>query len=91
VDGWQTCNGSRDKSLKEKEVPIDMFFHKIVMVRDRLRVLEQKINTSALTDEEKVEIQQYVTRIMAASRPSTYFLKIRKTSLLGKKGREQQN
>jgi hypothetical protein len=52
-----------DKDLKEKEVPIDAFFHKIVMIRDRVRVLEQKLNASALSDEEKVEMQQYITRI----------------------------
>ncbi|MFZ4412429.1 MAG: hypothetical protein ACOYOV_05035 [Bacteroidales bacterium] len=52
-----------DNSLKEKEIPIDAFFHKIVMIRDRVRVLEQKLNSSKLTDEEKVEMQQYITRI----------------------------
>lgn len=52
-----------DKSLKPKEIPIDDFFHKIVMLRDRLRVLEQNINSSkSLSDEEKVNIQQYITR-----------------------------
>ncbi len=49
--------------LKPYELPIDSFFHKIVMVRDRLRVMEQRINSSALTDEEKVNLQQYITRI----------------------------
>ncbi len=52
-----------DESLKSKEIPIDTFFHKIVMVRDRLRVMEQRINSSKLTDEEKVNLQQYITRI----------------------------
>ncbi len=50
--------------LKEREIPIETFFHKIVMVRDRLRVLEQNINShSKLNDEEKVNLQQYITRI----------------------------
>lgn len=53
----------RDPSLGAKELPIDALFHKIVMVRDRLRVLEQQINGHAkLSDEEKVHLQQYVTR-----------------------------
>lgn len=52
-----------DPNLQSKEVPIDTFFHKIVMVRDRLRVMEQRINSSKLSDEEKVDLQQYITRI----------------------------
>jgi len=53
-----------DASLKEKEVPIDIFFNKIVMLRDRLRVMEQRINAhDKLSNEDKVNLQQYITRI----------------------------
>ncbi len=53
-----------DENLASKEVPVETFFHKIVMVRDRIRVMEQKINSSKnLDDAEKIDLQQYITRI----------------------------
>ncbi|MBT8375297.1 MAG: hypothetical protein KJO22_00360, partial [Bacteroidia bacterium] len=48
-----------DTNLQAKELPIDTFFHKITMVRDRLRVMEQKINSSHLEEQEKIDLQQY--------------------------------
>ncbi|MEZ5022344.1 MAG: hypothetical protein R2728_03615 [Chitinophagales bacterium] len=51
------------EGLQSKELPIDVFWHKIVMTRDRIRVMEQKINSSNLEESEKLDLQQYITRI----------------------------
>lgn len=51
-----------DGTVKEREIPIDTFFKKIISVREKLRVMEQRINSSKLTEEEKINLQQYITR-----------------------------
>ncbi|MCS6982374.1 MAG: hypothetical protein N2110_02280 [Flavobacteriales bacterium] len=51
-------------SLQPKEIPLQTFFHKIVLLRNRLRILEQHINShEKLEEHEKVDLQQYITRI----------------------------
>ncbi len=75
-----------DKSLKEKEVPIETFFHKIVMVRDRVRVMEQRINASCLTDEEKVDLEQYITRIYGSLTTFNVMFKNKEDQFTGERG-----
>lgn len=53
-----------DTSLKSKEIPLEFFFQKIIMSRERLRVMEQKINNHpVLSEEDKITLQQYITKI----------------------------
>jgi hypothetical protein len=76
-----------DTSLKPKEIPIDVFFNKIVMLRDRLRVLEQRINASEkLTEEDKVNMQQYVTRCYGSLTTFNVLFKYSTDHFVGEKG-----
>jgi hypothetical protein len=47
--------------LQEKAWPIETFFHKIVMLRNRLRTLEQQINAAEMPEDVKVKVQSYIT------------------------------
>ena len=77
-----------DANLSDKEVPIDTFFHKIVMVRDRIRVMEQKINSSNnLDDQEKVDLQQYITRIYGSLTTFNVLFKNQSDNFVGDKSK----
>jgi hypothetical protein len=79
-----------DKTQKPKEVPIDIFFHKIVMLRDRLRVLEQQVNAhKLLSDEDKVNLQQYVTRIYGTLTTFNVLFKDKEHWFTGEKGSKE--
>jgi hypothetical protein len=70
-----------------KEVPIDVFFHKIVMVRDRLRVMEQKVNASKLDEMDKIDLQQYITRIYGSLTTFNVLFKSEKDYFVGEKSK----
>ena len=71
--------------LASKEIPIDTFFHKIIMVRDRIRVMEQKINASNLEEIEKIELQQYITRIYGSLTTFNVLFKSQNDYFVGEK------
>jgi hypothetical protein len=78
-----------DKNMASKEIPIDTFFHKIVMLRDRLRVMEQRINSNdKMTDEEKVNMQQYITRIYGSLTTFNVLFKFPHDNFVGDKSKE---
>lgn len=85
-DGMLTLSPG-DSALKGKTMSIESFFHKIVMVRDRLRVMEQRINSSKLSDEEKVNLQQYITRIYGSLTSFNVLFAEKSDCFVGDKGK----
>ena len=80
-----------EEGLQEKELPIETFFHKIVMLRDRLRVLEQNINSNKkLSDEEKVNIQQYITRCYGSLTTFNVLFKNKEHWFVGEKSGKEE-
>ncbi len=76
--------------LKPKEIPIDNFFKKIVLVRDRLRVLEQRINSNEkLDEEEKVNLQQYITRVYGSLTTFNVLFKHKEQYFVGERGSDE--
>ncbi len=87
-DGGELIVRPNRPDLQEKVIPIDSFFHKIVMLRDRLRVLEQKINSnSKLSDSDKVELQQFITRIYGSLTTFNILFQYRDDQFRGQSGR----
>lgn len=89
--GGELLMKPKDPSLTPKSVPLEAFFHKVVMVRDRLRVLEAQINGhKTLGDAEKVELQQYITRAYGSLTTFNFLFRDKQDWFVGQKGEREQ-
>lgn len=77
-----------NSELKPYEMPIATFFNKIIMIRDRLRVMEQKINSSELSDEEKIALQQYITRCYGSLTSFNILFRSKAEGFVGESGKK---
>ena len=97
MDGWHAAAhpgqggdpGQGREGTQAKDVPIEVFFKKIVAIRDRLRVLEQKVNAHAtLAAEEKLELQGYITRCYGSLTTFNVLFSTRASWFVGQGDRE---
>ena len=86
-DGGEVVLKPGRAGLQEKRIPVDALFHKVIMIRDRLRVLEQKINGHPkLGDDDKVQMQQYVTACYGSLTTFNVLFADRDDQFVGQKG-----
>jgi len=77
------------EGTQEKAVPIDVLFKKIVGIRDKLRVLEQKVNASkGLAEDEKIQLQQYITGCYGSLTTFNVLFKERDDYFVGQSGKD---
>jgi hypothetical protein len=88
IGGKVTLKGSSE-GMQEKVIPMETFFHKIVLVREKLRVLEQRINNHPkLDDADRVELQQYITKAYGSLTSFNVLFAERDDQFIGQKGEE---
>jgi hypothetical protein len=88
-DGGEMILKPGRAGLQEKRIPLDALFHKVIMIRERLRVLEQKINGHPrLGDDEKVQLQQYVTACYGSLTTFNVLFANREDQFVGQKGED---
>lgn len=72
-DGVKLVVKPRDANLQPKEIPVDAFLKKVVSMRDKVRVLEQRVNASSISVDEKIQLEAKITELYGAITTLTTF------------------